>query len=150
MASNVILGNNGKIHLQVCGPLPKLNTYFSITVPDIGLDACTFPVLSPNEAAELASSGATPLVHPRLSRSAVTPLPSDDFQLLRPGENTTEILNELGVTPEERTRLVKDGVLMFNKYPKLWLRYKATYVYIVVNVIGERNVQSSLDDSDIT
>lgn len=102
---------------QVC-TLLEIQVYGRFHRRDrLGSDACTFPVLSPQEAAELASSGAAPLVHPKLSRTLPMATSSIDIEFLRPGENTKEILDELGVTPEERARLEQEGILSISKGP---------------------------------
>ncbi|KAH8101092.1 CoA-transferase family III [Cristinia sonorae] len=82
-----------------------------------GTDACAVPVLSPQEAAILASTSASPNPHPTLSRTPARPLP--EIQWTAPGEqycltvgqHTEDILKELGVEGEERARLLREGAL---------------------------------------
>ncbi|KAI0073114.1 CoA-transferase family III [Panus rudis PR-1116 ss-1] len=78
-------------------------------------DACTFPVLSPLEAAKLASTTiiASAQPHPHLSR---TPAPGPqsgewDNTTLAPGKHTREVLKEIGMGEDEVEKLIKDQVV---------------------------------------
>jgi len=81
------------------------------------LDACAVPVLSPHEAAIVASADASPQPHPNLSRTPAKPPPTIDATApaekywLCPGEHTDEILHQLGVSVEEKAQLLQDGAL---------------------------------------
>ncbi|CAL1698755.1 unnamed protein product [Somion occarium] len=72
-----------------------------------------FNVLSPREAYLLASTDAAPKAHPNLSRTTPVPLSTNSSHtyLLRPGEHTDEILEEIGIGKEEKKNLAKDGAL---------------------------------------
>lgn len=88
----------------------------------LGTDACVVPVLTPEEAAILASRSSTspasvtsspvPNPAPFLSR---TPASVDtsvkSLNLLKPGEHTYEVLRELGIQESEVVALVKEGVV---------------------------------------
>ncbi|TFY56996.1 hypothetical protein EVG20_g8715 [Dentipellis fragilis] len=84
-----------------------------------GIDACATPVLSPEEAAVLASKAPAsppsrpfliPSPAPHLSR---TPAPSSfaPVELLQPGQHTKEILLEAGLSMATITRLAREGVI---------------------------------------
>jgi len=78
-----------------------------------GTDSCAVPVLSPMEAAELAS-GAIPTPHPILTRTRPLPLNQslsfDSLHLPR-GQDTDEILEEFGINRSERRELERNGAL---------------------------------------
>ncbi|EJD06906.1 CoA-transferase family III [Fomitiporia mediterranea MF3/22] len=73
-----------------------------------GSDACAVPVLSPEEAAKAAGS-PIPAPHPILSESQ--PAPPKEFTLLKPGQHTEEILNELGISGTTLAELVRSGAI---------------------------------------
>ncbi|KAA1467542.1 CoA-transferase family III [Dentipellis sp. KUC8613] len=84
-----------------------------------GIDACATPVLSPEEAAVLASKASAsppsrpfliPSPAPHLSR---TPAPSSfaPVELLQPGQHTKEILLEAGLSMATITRLAREGII---------------------------------------
>ncbi|KAI4521237.1 CoA-transferase family III [Schizophyllum commune Loenen D] len=70
-------------------------------------DACAVPVLSPEEAAHRYT--AVPKSHP----SVDDPRPVSDLSasFVHPGAHTEEILQEYGITPEDRERLRRDHAL---------------------------------------
>jgi alpha-methylacyl-CoA racemase len=80
-----------------------------LTLPLLGTDSCAVPVLSPDEAAQLHES-PQPIPHPELSRTSLSP-PQDKIKTLEPGEHTTDILKELGLSQEEMRQLAIEGVL---------------------------------------
>jgi len=76
-----------------------------------GTDACTVPVLTPFEAAQTAYEGdMNPLPHPSLSQTPAIP-PSRASESLRPGRHAQEILEEYGIRPEERCRLIEQKIV---------------------------------------
>ncbi len=82
----------------------------------VGTDACTFPVLTPLEASKLdPSRSLTPAPHPILSRTPSVPLErsakGQPLGLKRAGEDTEQILGELGLGEDEKRRLRTDGAL---------------------------------------
>lgn len=92
------------------------------------------PVLTPEEAAVLASQQLTPVSY-GTSRSSPAPLPapflsrtpaltntkSDSLTLLEPGEHTEAVLRELDIHENEVAKLARDGIvggLGLEKYTK--------------------------------
>jgi len=73
-----------------------------------GTDACTVPVLSPKEATDLEDP--SPMPHPNLSRN--TTLPPSTIGTLRPGQQTREIMLELGIAEDERQYLIRDEIVL--------------------------------------
>lgn len=87
-----------------------------------GTDACVVPVLTPEEAAVLASRSSTssasvtptpaPNPAPFLSRTPASADTSNSYlNLLKAGEHTYEVLSELGLQESEVMALVKEGVV---------------------------------------
>ncbi|KAI0792768.1 CoA-transferase family III [Abortiporus biennis] len=84
-----------------------------------GSDACAMPVLTPAEASTLIHAANEPpsLIphpHPRLTRSPFIPIPaeqSEGLKLTKAGQHTKEILDELELTEQEKSRLVSQGAL---------------------------------------
>ncbi|KAH9902792.1 CoA-transferase family III [Cubamyces lactineus] len=80
-------------------------------------DACAVPVLSVEEAAELAASsssggGTVPKPHPTLERTpSVASLPDAMSSVIPRGVHTEEILKELGIGKAELEVLWRDGAL---------------------------------------
>jgi len=77
----------------------------------LATEACTVPVLTPQEAAK-ASKAVLPEAHPKII-SHGSPQPSRKPtlpSLLQPGQHTDEILEELGFEKAERDRLRQQGV----------------------------------------
>ncbi|OCB91686.1 CoA-transferase family III [Sanghuangporus baumii] len=73
-----------------------------------GTDACCVPVLSPEEAAKAAGS-SIPSPHPFLSQ---TPTNSPrEFDVLKPGQHSEDILNELRISGEELITLYRSGAV---------------------------------------
>ncbi|KAF9532529.1 CoA-transferase family III [Crepidotus variabilis] len=85
-----------------------------------GKDACTVPVLSPEEAAGLAGS-RFPLPHPLISR----PQTSDSIAsfitppLLEPGTHTEDVLKELGLSNHQIQQLRESKVVTHKRLSKL-------------------------------
>ncbi|KAL4263565.1 CoA-transferase III family protein [Pleurotus pulmonarius] len=74
-----------------------------------GSDACTLPVLSREEAADLdASHSPIPVPHPLLHTTTVA-LPNPET--IQPGSHTHEILSELGLDEKQIIQLASDGAL---------------------------------------
>jgi len=71
-------------------------------------DACVVPVLSPEEAAREAH-GSIPTPHPVLSEAH--PRQLKEFTILNPGQDTIEILRELGYSDDKIRHLVRSGAL---------------------------------------
>src|SRR5882762_5602293 len=92
--------------------IPLTNGYI------IGTDACVVPALSPTEASSLTTS-SLPMPHPHLARTSPQSLQSfpqtstamKKSLYLSPGRHTDDVLRELGVSEEERKRLIEDGAL---------------------------------------
>ncbi|KAH7884536.1 CoA-transferase family III domain-containing protein [Phlebopus sp. FC_14] len=77
-----------------------------------GTDACTVPVLSLLEAAQLdPTRSPRPASRPQLSRTPPSPrtIDSSGVSILKPGSHTEEILIELGMSKEEKHRLACEG-----------------------------------------
>ncbi|KAL1712641.1 CoA-transferase family III domain-containing protein [Schizophyllum commune] len=72
-----------------------------------GTDACAVPVLSPQEAARRFT--AVPKPHPSVDEPRFTSDLSASF--VPPGAHTEAILQEYGLTPEDRDRLRRDHAL---------------------------------------
>lgn len=89
----------------------------------LGTDACVVPVLTPEEAAILASRSSTspasfgtsspvPNPAPFLSRTpASVDTSTNSLSLLEAGEHTYEVLRELGIQESEVVALVDEGVV---------------------------------------
>ncbi|KDQ57210.1 hypothetical protein JAAARDRAFT_35817 [Jaapia argillacea MUCL 33604] len=77
-----------------------------------GTDACTVPILSPEEAASLDghTNSALPHPHPELTRTPPVENASSDV-VLQPGQHTNEVLKESGLSEAEIQKLVLDGAL---------------------------------------
>lgn len=74
-----------------------------------GTDACAVPVLTPTEAGNLdASHSLVPVPHPLVGGRELRKDMLAVNETLRPGKHTRAILDELGITDEERRRLVQD------------------------------------------
>ncbi|THV03200.1 CoA-transferase family III [Dendrothele bispora CBS 962.96] len=91
-----------------------------------GTDACAVPVLTPEEARQLArdkDDSPFPDVHPQVTAAATntgltSPTDQDiqtqtvwDDYYLRPGKHTDEILEEFGFSDEDRHVLIKDQAI---------------------------------------
>ena len=79
------------------------------------------PVLSPEEAFEAGNSDtAIPQPHPNLSRtSPAGPSHLESSLFLTPGQHNVEILRELGVSDQERKRLMEEGAIPGGRDAKL-------------------------------
>ncbi|KAF9069211.1 CoA-transferase family III [Rhodocollybia butyracea] len=79
----------------------------------MGTDACAVPILTPEEANDLESSGKPfPLPHPKISSQGMGREPSESSTIqLPPGKHTEDILRELGLTEIEYQRLVQEGAI---------------------------------------
>ncbi|KAF5367465.1 hypothetical protein D9758_003785 [Tetrapyrgos nigripes] len=83
-----------------------------------GTDTCVMPVLTPEEARDLAgdeggNGSPFPDVHPRVAFNGTdfnTPSFGGDYYL-RPGKHTIEILREFGFSEQERSNLVQDQAI---------------------------------------
>ncbi|KAJ7475783.1 CoA-transferase family III domain-containing protein [Mycena latifolia] len=79
-----------------------------------GTDACTLPVLTPEEAAVLDhSSSPFPVVHPRIvsPRSEISQVVGPESLALRPGQHTRDILTELGLDGAQLEEMVREGAI---------------------------------------
>jgi len=86
-----------------------------------GTDACALPVLSLEEASALAARALpgddnAPAVHPVLERTIASPEPALHSDSSRAGshqadQSTESILDELGLSEDEKIRLRQDGAL---------------------------------------
>ncbi|TRM64847.1 CoA-transferase family III domain-containing protein [Schizophyllum amplum] len=75
-----------------------------------GSDACAFPVLSPEEAAERFD--AVPTAHPTVVASdSLRSAPELGASFILPGTHTDDILKEYGIAPAERYKLLQEGAL---------------------------------------
>lgn len=101
------------------GDLPCVLLNCKQTLLTVDSDACALPVLTPFEASRLQNApneppSLIPHPHPRLSRTPFVPISSkseDGLKLLKPGQHTQEILEELGLSQEEKESLKRDGSL---------------------------------------
>ncbi|KAL5525726.1 hypothetical protein ACEPAG_7063 [Sanghuangporus baumii] len=73
-----------------------------------GTDACCVPVLSSEEAAK-ATGSPIPSPHPSLSRTSTSS--PREFGVLKPGQHTEDILNELGISGNELITLYHSGAV---------------------------------------
>lgn len=74
----------------------------------LGTDACTVPILNPQEAAELDSSGSiVPQPHPRIGQSNG----NLELEMVEPGQHSEVVLRELGVSDEELRCLLREGAV---------------------------------------
>lgn len=82
------------------------------------------PVLSPEEASDTSDSDATiPQPHPNLSRTP-SARPRHTAKLnsslsITPGQHNVEVLRELGVSDQERQKLVEEGAIPSGRDAKL-------------------------------
>ncbi|KAJ7707785.1 CoA-transferase family III domain-containing protein [Mycena rosella] len=79
-----------------------------------GTDACTLPVLTPEEAAALDSSSSPfPVAHPRIvtPRAAIPHAGSAESLTLRPGQHTREILTDLGLKDAQLEEMEREGAI---------------------------------------
>ena len=75
-----------------------------------GSDACALPVLTPTEARMLTGADAPlPAAHPQILPAVRLHGHSD--VILQSGKHNREILEELGLSEEEKRRLVLDGAI---------------------------------------
>lgn len=106
------------LRYSMVGPACALPVYVNlITTFHPGLDACVVPILSPDEAAQLAGS-EVPIPHPKLNPPPDLcgldgDLSSHNSRLrtLIPGEHTREILSEFGLSTTEVENLRLTGAL---------------------------------------
>ncbi|TFK27198.1 alpha-methylacyl-CoA racemase [Coprinopsis marcescibilis] len=74
-------------------------------------EACTVPVLSPKEAGKLAQA-PVPEAHPAITSTTQQPKLERPLAALKPGQHTTEILEELGIKGPQRHRLARDKAIV--------------------------------------
>ena len=80
-----------------------------ILIGSAGTDACTVPVLSPEEAAKVAGT-PIPAPHPWLSDQKRRSYPKE-FGVLKPGQHTEEILKEMGISGDELASILRSGAI---------------------------------------
>lgn len=95
-------------NLSVILTLPKL-----ITFQFIGIDACTVPILTPQEAGQQTSN--IPAFHPQLTSRMEQEIPGDSKNvIIKPGTHTHAVLREYGLE-ESRIRELEDAGVLGNE-----------------------------------